>query len=85
MKPIAAKKYLSKSEINMIFSNIEEIEDVTAKTLKSFEAARTPAGLNPNIGVLFTQNVSKLSLKIRRHLCIFIIRTAQILCQQQNI
>jgi hypothetical protein len=47
----------------MIFANIEEIEEVTSKTLKSFEAARTPTGLDPNIGVLFSQRVILLILQ----------------------
>lgn len=58
LKPIVTKKYLSKSDIKAIFSNIEEIEAATSSILKSFEAARTATGLNPNIGVLFSQNVS---------------------------
>lgn len=57
LKPLIAKKYLTKAEIKAIFSNIDEIQDVTSTTLKSFEAARTPTGLIPNIGVLFLQNV----------------------------
>ena len=53
-----SKKVLTKSEIKLLFSNLEELYSCNSALFLSLQKSKTSTGMfEPNIGILFQQHV----------------------------